>query len=131
MGCGTGILAILAAKKGAASVLAVDYDDICVESVLENAPLNSVTTIEARHGSKEVIVGGNFDTILANINRNILLDQLDTYYAVLKPQGELYLSGFYVDQDLAILKEACINLGFSFVNNKELNGWCAAKFIKD
>lgn len=131
MGCGTGILAILASKKGANRILAVDYDSICVESVLENAPLNHITNIEARLGSKEVIVGEIFDTILANINRNILLDQLDTYYSVLKSQGELYLSGFYVEQDLDILKEKCQSLGFSFVDNKELNGWCAAKFIKD
>jgi len=130
MGCGTGILAILASKKGATSVLAVDYDSICVESVLENAPLNAVSNIEARLGSKEVIVGESFDTILANINRNILLDQLETYYAVLKPEGELYLSGFYVEEDLDILKSKCAELGFSFVNNKELSGWCAAKFIK-
>ncbi len=131
MGCGTGILAILASKKGATSVLAVDFDNICVDSVIENRPLNNIVNIEARLGSKEVIVGEKFDSILANINRNILLDQLDTYYTVLAPKGELYLSGFYVENDLEILKEKCASLGFSFIENKEMTSWCAAKFIKD
>src|SRR5690554_1313337 len=79
MGCGTGILAILARKRGAANVLAVDYDEVCVASVEENKVLNSVDQITAALGSKEVLAGRIFDTILANINRNILMDQLEQY----------------------------------------------------
>jgi ribosomal protein L11 methyltransferase len=94
MGCGTGILAILASRKGAKSLVAVDYDDICVKSVAENKVLNEIYNIEERLGSQEVIEGQSFDTILANINRNILLDQMHTYAACLPSGGSLYISGF-------------------------------------
>ena len=74
MGCGTGILAILAAKLGAKSLMAIDYDDICYESTIENATLNQVGNLKALCGSKEVIPNDEYDVIFANINRNILLD---------------------------------------------------------
>lgn len=131
MGCGTGILAILASKRGADTVVAIDYDSICVDSVVENRVLNNVTNIEARLGSKEAIGTDMFDTIVANINRNILLDQLDTYAKALKSSGELYLSGFYEDQDLPILKEKCESLNIFFQENKAMDNWCAAKFVKN
>jgi len=130
MGCGTGILAILASMRGAQRVLAVDYDSICVESVVENVERNNIPNIEEKLGSKEAIEGCRFDTILANINRNILLDQMDTYAGCLQKGGELYLSGFYAGEDLDILKSSCEALGFGYVENKVLDGWCAAKFIK-
>lgn len=130
MGCGTGILAILAAKRGASSLVAVDYDPICVDSVEENKQLNHITNLESRLGSKDVIVGGEFDVILANINRNILLDQLDTYASVLEVGGDLYLSGFYEGDDLDILKSKCESIGFSFQEMKVMDKWCAAKFVK-
>jgi len=130
MGCGTGILAILGSKRGASNILAVDFDPICVESVLENKVLNQVDNIEAKLGSKEAIEGKKFNTILANINRNILLDQFDVYYADLENSGELYISGFYDGEDLDILKNKAEGLGFQFVDKKVLDTWCAAKFIK-
>lgn len=130
MGCGTGILAILASKKGAITLLAVDYDPICVESVEENKALNGIHNIESCLGSKEVIEGEEFDTILANINRNILLDQIDIYKSVLRPQGELYLSGFYDGEDFDILKNKCETVGLFFHEKKMLDNWCAAKFVK-
>ncbi len=130
MGCGTGILAILASKRGAKDILAVDFDPICVESVNENKELNQVSNIEAKLGSKEVIVGLQFDVVLANINRNILLDQFDVYAADLPDAGELYISGFYDGEDLEILREKAETLGFQFVEKKVLDTWCAAKFIK-
>lgn len=130
MGCGTGILAILAAQRGAKDLLAVDYDPICVESVKENKILNNVPNITEKLGSKEVIEGLKFDVILANINRNILLDQLDVYTQDLGNAGELYLSGFYDGEDLAILTEKARSLGFVYQDKKVLDTWCAAKFIK-
>lgn len=130
MGCGTGILAILASKKGAVSLLAVDYDPVCVESVEENKKINGIFNLESRLGSKEVIIGKTWDIILANINRNILLDQLDTYAAVLERNGELYLSGFYDGEDLDILMQKCEIIGFSFKEKKVTDKWCAAKFVK-
>jgi len=130
MGCGTGILAILASKRGAMQLLAVDYDPICVDSVIENIQLNDVDNIAAKLGSKEAIEGLTFDTILANINRNILLDQLETYSTCLANGGELYLSGFYDGEDLEILKQKADSVGFQYVENKVLDNWCAAKFTK-
>jgi len=130
MGCGTGILAILASKKGAKAVLAVDYDEICVESVAENSGLNHVDNIEAVCGSFEVLKDRLFDTILANINRNILLEQLPQYALSINKNGELYLSGFYEQEDLTMLRDAAESLGFEFISKKVLNNWCAAKFVK-
>lgn len=130
MGCGTGILAILASKKGAKSILAVDYDAICVDSVKENSELNGITNIESRLGSKEAIADQKFDSILANINRNILLDQMPTYVDNLFSNGELYISGFYEEKDLPILRKCCEELSMTFVSHKVLDKWCAAKFIK-
>lgn len=130
MGCGTGILAILASKKGADAVLAVDYDEICVDSVIENRLLNTVDNIEAICGSFEVLKERVFDTILANINRNILLEQLPQYALSINKNGELYLSGFYEQEDLAMLRDTAESLGFEFISKKVLNNWCAAKFVK-
>lgn len=130
MGCGTGILAILASKRGAKTVLAVDYDDICVDSVIENSQLNALSNIEALLGSKEVIAGKSFDIILANINRNILLDQMSTYADDLRVGGELYLSGFYEEEDLPILRQCCDDLSLDYVSHKVMDKWCAARFIK-
>lgn len=128
MGCGTGILAILASKMGAKDILAIDYDGICYESTIENSELNGINNIEALCGSKEVIPDQKFDTILANINRNILLDQLDRYSEVAKPGSALFLSGFYEELDLSIIKQKCDSVGFSYIHHKVLNNWVSAKF---
>lgn len=128
MGCGTGILAILASKMGAKEILAIDYDEICYESTIENSELNGINNIEALCGSKEVIPDQEFDTILANINRNILLDQLDRYSEVAKPGSALFLSGFYEEPDLSIIKQKCDSIGFSYIHHKVLNNWVSAKF---
>lgn len=130
MGCGTGILAILAAKRGASSLLAVDYDEICVASVEENKLLNKVDLIQTQLGSKEVIKDLTFDVILANINRNILLDQLEQYALSLRGNGELYISGFYDGDDLAILKDKAALSGLIYQDKKLIDNWCSAKFIK-
>lgn len=131
MGCGTGILAILAAKKGAKELVAIDFDPICVDSVRENMLLNGVDHVEERLGSSEAILPDEqFDNILANINRNILLDQLDVYAQVLVSGGELYLSGFYVKDDLAVIQAKCAGLSLIFKEHKEKDSWCAARFVK-
>ncbi|WP_140938967.1 50S ribosomal protein L11 methyltransferase [Sphingobacterium lumbrici] len=130
MGCGTGILAILASKKGAESIMAVDFDSICVESVEENKKLNGISNITSYLGSKEVIGDSAFETILANINRNILLDQLDVYAGSLAANGELYMSGFYYEEDLMIIRQKCESLNLFFKESKKLDAWCSAKFIK-
>jgi len=129
MGCGTGILAILASKMGAKEVLAIDYDEICFESTIENSEINGINNIRVLCGSKEVIPDQKFDTILANINRNILLDQLDRYAEVAKPGAALFLSGFYEVPDLEIIKQKCTSIGFGFKHHLELNNWVSAKFV--
>lgn len=130
MGCGTGILAILAAKFGANNITAIDYDPICYESTLENAALNNIANITALCGSKEAIPDEHYDIILANINRNILLDQMACYSEVLQPGGELYLSGFYETPDLDIIKEEANKQGLKYVSHKKTKDWVAARFIK-
>lgn len=129
MGCGTGILAILAAKKGATEITAIDYDQVCCDSTVENAALNNIKHIRILCGSKEVIPNEQFDIILANINRNILLDQLETYQHSLKPGGMLFLSGFYANPDLKILKSAAIKNHLQYSEHKSNQEWVAAKFI--
>jgi len=130
MGCGTGILAIIAAKLGAAEIMAIDYDPVCFDSTVENAQLNNVDNIKALCGSKEVIPEEQYDTILANINRNILLDQLKRYSEVLKPDGEIYLSGFYETPDLDIIMDEARKYGIKYIIHKKNKDWVAAKFIK-
>ena len=130
MGCGTGILAILAVKCGAKRVLAVDYDEICVESVKENKLLNNIEPIMPELGSEERIEGKVFDIILANINRNILMEQLPQYGLSMKSGGELYLSGFYDGEDLEMLVRKAQSAGFDYQHKKVQDKWCAAKFIR-
>lgn len=130
MGCGTGILAIMAAKLGATEITAIDYDPVCYDSTVENALLNNITNIKAVCGSKEVIPNEQFDVILANINRNILLDQIQRYSEVLKPDSELYLSGFYESPDLDIIMDEARKYGIKYIIHKINNNWVAAKFVK-
>jgi ribosomal protein L11 methyltransferase len=130
MGCGTGILAIMAAKLGATNITAIDYDPVCYDSTIENAQLNNIKNIKALCGSKEIIPDEQYDIILANINRNILLDQIKRYSEVLKPDGEIYFSGFYESPDLDIIMDEARKYGIKYIIHKINNNWVAAKFIK-
>jgi ribosomal protein L11 methyltransferase len=130
MGCGTGILAIMASKSGASVVTAIDYDPVCFESTIENSQLNKIFNVQTLNGSKEAIPDELFDVILANINRNILLDQLKRYSEVLRPDGELYMSGFYETPDLDLIMDEARKYGIKYIIHKINNGWVAAKFIK-
>lgn len=130
MGCGTGILAILASKLGAKSLVAIDYDDVCYESTLENSAINNCENIKALCGSKEVIPNYFFDVILANINRNILVDQMGSYAKALKNEGEIFFSGFYEEPDLELIQTEAAKFGLKYISNKKTDLWVAAKFIK-
>lgn len=130
MGCGTGILAILAHKLGALHVVAIDYDQVCTASAEENKHLNQASDIEVIPGSKEAIPNSVFDVVLANINRNILLDQLDAYANILSENGLLFLSGFYDGQDLAVLRQKSAELGLEYLDHQVLDNWAAARFVK-
>lgn len=130
MGCGTAILAILAARRGAKDIIAIDYDPVCYESTLENIALNNVSFIKALCGSKEVIPDIRYDIILANINRNILLDQLESYANALRTGGILILSGFY-DEDCKVLLEKASAFGIRFSEKHLLDNWASLKLVKD
>ena len=130
MGCGTGILAILASKLRASEVVAIDYDQVCFESTKENTALNNSENILALCGSKEVVPQQKFDIILANINRNILLDQLDRYAEALNGDGLVFLSGFYEGDDLRMISEKATLLNLKYVGHKTDKSWVAVKFCK-
>lgn len=129
MGAGTGILAILAYKLGAKDITAIDYDPICYDSMIENSRLNHTPFSEIICGSKEAIPDKKFDVILANINRNILLDQIDKYSEVLVAGGEMYISGFY-EADMQVLTEKANALKLTYITHKILEDWCSVKFLK-
>ena len=125
MGCGTGILAIVAAKLGAGvPVHAVDIDPRCVRSTLANARRNRVPhKIIAVCGDASVLIRGQYDYVLANINRNILLADMASYVRALKPQGgRIFLSGFY-ESDIPKLLEAAWPLGLTEVSRRTRDDW--------
>lgn len=130
MGSGTGVLAILAEKLGASKVDAIDIDDWSQENCQENADLNGCRLIQAEIGDASLLPGRSFDVVLANINRNVLVTDMPVYSSVLKPGGQLQLSGFFpTDQD--ILVESAVQNGLSFVEGKERNGWMTLGFVKN
>ena len=124
MGTGTGILAIVAAKLGATPVHAVDIDPTCVRSAQANARRNRVPhKIRIVRGDASVLLRGQYDYILANINRNILLADMDRYVRALKPQGgTIFLSGFYT-ADIPVLLEAASRLGLTEVSRRSRDDW--------
>lgn len=128
MGAGTGILGILAAKMGAEGVVAIDNDEVCYRSAIENAALNGVKNLSSICGSKEAIPSTKFDMILANINRNILLDQIESYSAVLKLGSSIYFSGFYETPDLEMIKSHCARFNLQYIDHQKINEWVAAHF---
>jgi ribosomal protein L11 methyltransferase len=128
MGCGTAVLAILAEKRGAVKLDAIDIDPWCFENSEENILRNSCKNISVHLGDASLLVGKQYDAIIANINRNILLADMESYRNCLNNGGELYLSGFY-SEDLAVISECCNKLGFNFVDKKERHNWIAAKFV--
>ncbi len=130
MGAGTGILAILAAKRGANKLFAIDNDDVCYESAIENAALNNIENLTSLCGSKEAIPVLDFDIIFANINRNILLDQIESYAAVLKSRGSIFFSGFYESPDLGMIIAHCEQFNLKYVDHKKIGDWVAARFEK-
>ncbi len=131
MGCGTGILAILASQLGAKEIIAIDNDDICYQSTIENSNLNDIKNIQALCGSKEVIPDQKYDIVLANINRNILLDQLERYVESLSNDALVFLSGFYEKTDLDMIKKKANNLGLTYSRHKKLKDWVAVIFHID
>ena len=128
MGCGTGVLGILAKMRGAAYVEGVDVDEWAFANARENATVNGVEVM-FRLGDASLL-SGSFDIVIANINRNILLADMDKYARVLNPGGTLLLSGFYQADEVALIARAN-ELGMTFASRKNRDGWSALQLLKD
>lgn len=129
MGCGTAVLAILAAMKGAKHVTAIDIDTWCVENSIENIHKNNVPEIEVLLGDADSLSGKSFHIIIANINRNILLNDIKKYAACLGASDALYMSGFYVE-DIPVIEQEAAKYHFKLDSYKEKNNWTVVKMTK-
>lgn len=128
MGCGTGVLAILAEKVGATKLDAIDIDNWCYLNSLENVERNSCKNISVYEGDVQLLAGKHYDTIIANINRNILLADIPQYVACLNDNGELYLSGFY-EEDVPLLEDLCNKHMLKLKETIKRGDWVSLKFI--
>lgn len=130
MGCGTAVLAILAEMKGAKPIDAIDIDNWCYLNSIENAERNNCKHITVLEGDASLLKGKNYEKIIANINRNILLNDMAVYAGCLPEKGELYLSGFYTE-DLKAIEKECNKHSLKLVEYLSQNNWVGAKFIKN
>ncbi len=122
MGCGTGILAVFAEILGARSVVAIDNDPVCIDNSIEIIKLNDCQNIVVKLGDASVLEEIKCDIFLANINRNILLNDIRNYRRTLSSGGLLMMSGFYSD-DLGMIDEECKKHGFEAVSHIKKNNW--------
>lgn len=129
MGCGTGILAIFAEMKGASKLDAIDIDTWCYENSLENIVRNNCHHIQVFEGDASLLKGKKYDVIIANINRNILLQDISAYAKSMNDSGTLLLSGFYTEDIPVILKEAKI-YNLKLEKQMERNNWVGLKLKK-
>ena len=121
MGCGTGVLAILSKKLGASDIQAIDIDEWSYENSVENATLNNTEEIDFKLGDVTDI-NRKFDVVLANINRNIILEDINKYIDSMNRNSDLLLSGF-LSEDVVIIRDKVESLGLSFVSHKNKNKW--------
>ncbi len=128
MGCGTAILAILAEMKGAKPIDAIDIDNWCYLNSIENAERNNCHEITVYEGDAALLKGKSYDLIIANINRNILLNDMQQYVASLNKNGILLLSGFY-NEDIPFIDASCKEKGLTFIKKLERNNWVSLKYI--
>jgi ribosomal protein L11 methyltransferase len=128
MGCGTAILAILAEMKGAQPIDAIDIDNWCYLNSIENAERNNCHHISVYEGDAALLAGRNYDVIIANINRNILLEDMQQYVDCLNPGGTLFLSGFY-EEDIPVIDASCTEKGLTYVKKHQKNNWVALKYV--
>jgi len=129
MGCGTSILGILAMKCGAAHGVAIDIDTWCVDNSQENIALNEITDIDVKLGDASILSKESpVDLFMANINRNILVNEMAKFVQVIRPGGHLLMSGFY-EEDQKIIQDEANRLGFRLESKKVQDNWCALHFI--
>lgn len=129
MGSGTGVLGILAKMRGAARVDLIDIDTWCYENALENVERNKVSDTTVILGGAEQLAGKTYDFIIANINRNILLEDIPSYAVSLKPGGTILFSGFYTD-DLPAIQAACNLVSIAYVSHFTRDNWVGVKMLK-
>jgi ribosomal protein L11 methyltransferase len=129
MGCGTGVLAIVASMMGANPITAVDIDEWSYTNSIENLQKNNINNVLVHKGNAQILEGKLFHTILANINKNVLLTDLFTYVKSLDKQGNLILSGFF-ETDINELKTKALELGLKFEGNAVSNQWALLWFSK-
>ena len=128
MGCGTAILAILAEMKGAQPIDAIDIDNWCYQNSIENAERNDCHHITVYEGDAALLAGKKYDVIIANINRNILLNDMQSYVDCLNPKGTLLLSGFY-EEDIPFIDASCTEKGLTYVKKFQRNNWVSLKYV--
>ncbi|MFL9843736.1 50S ribosomal protein L11 methyltransferase [Flavobacterium rhizosphaerae] len=128
MGCGTAILAILAEIKGATPIDAIDIDNWCYLNSIENAERNNCKNITVYEGDATLLKDKKYDIIIANINRNILLGDMQAYTQCLTKEGMLFLSGFY-EEDFEAIDQSCRNNGLTFVKKLSRNNWISLKYV--
>ena len=129
MGCGTGILGILASMKGAKKITAIDIDEWSFNGTNENAELNNIQNIEVKLGDVSLLGAEKYDFIFANIQRNVLLADIPVYAKCLNKNGKIFLSGYFEDNKNDI-KVAAENQDLTDAGLKIKNNWVAQAFIK-
>ena len=128
MGCGTGILAIFSEMKGAGPIDAIDIDNWCYLNSLENVERNNCNHITVYEGDASLLEGKQYDVIITNINRNILLNDMAAYARCLNPKGVLLLSGFY-EEDIEVIEQECQKYMLKLAGKLEKNKWVSLKFL--
>ena len=129
MGCGTGILAIFAEMKGAKNIDAIDIDNWCYLNSIENVERNSCHSINVYEGDASLLVNKKYDVIIANINRNILLNDMKAYMNCLNENGLILFSGFY-EVDIPVLDAEVSKYGLKLDKIIERNNWVSLKYLK-
>ncbi len=129
MGCGTGVLAIVASMMGANPITAIDIDDWSVENSVENTAKNNINNVSVHKGNAQILEGNLFNTILANINKNVLLNDIPVYVNSLEKNGNLVLSGFF-ETDIPELIAKAENCGLKFEEKAVSNQWSMLYFTK-
>ncbi len=127
MGCGTAILAILAEMKGAKPIDAIDIDNWCYLNSIENAERNNCSEIKVYEGDASLLVNKKYDLIIANINRNILLNDMQAYVDCLNPNGTILFSGFY-EEDIPFINASCTEKGLTYIKKFQRNNWVSLKY---
>lgn len=127
MGCGTAILAILAEMKGAKPIDAIDIDNWCYLNSIENAERNNCKEISVYEGDAKLLKNKKYDLIIANINRNILLNDMQVYVDCLNPNATILFSGFY-EEDIPLINASCVEKGLTYIKKIQRNNWVSLKY---